>query len=59
MARVELIMAKEEVAVSEEGKRAIVETSEGDLRKAITTLQSSARLKGEGEVSRTKYISLF
>ena len=52
MARIELIMEKEGVAVSDAGKRAIVETSEGDLRKAITSLQSSARLKGEGEVGQ-------
>ena len=32
---------------------ALVETSEGDLRKAITTLQSSARLKGGEAVTKT------
>ena len=50
--RIELIMKQEEVAVSQEGKAAIVLTSEGDLRKAITTLQSSARLKGDVEVGQ-------
>lgn len=50
--RLELIMEKEDVSVSEEGKEAIVETSEGDLRKAITSLQSCARLKGGQEVEK-------
>ena len=45
--RLELICQKEGVKVSEDGKAAIVETSEGDLRKAITSLQSTARLKAE------------
>lgn len=50
--RIELIMEKESVGVSEEGKKAIIQTSEGDLRKAITSLQSCARLKGEVEVGQ-------
>ena len=65
-------MEKENVVVNEEGKKAIILTSEGDLRharwfqnfclsddcpsyqicrKAITSLQSCARLKGDVEVS--------
>lgn len=50
--RIELIMEKEEVVVNEEGKKAIILTSEGDLRKAITSLQSCARLKGGEEVGQ-------
>lgn len=50
MERIELIMEKENVVVNEEGKKAIILTSEGDLRKAITSLQSCARLKGDVEV---------
>merc|ERR1712241_1425510 len=48
--RIELIMEKENVLVNEDGKKAIILTSEGDLRKAITSLQSCARLKGGEEV---------
>lgn len=48
--RLELIMEKEGVLVSQEGKEAIIETSEGDLRKAITSLQSCARLKSGQEI---------
>lgn len=44
--RVEMICEKEGVKLSEDGKAAIIKTSEGDLRKAITSLQSAARLKG-------------
>merc|ERR1719204_2358807 len=44
--RVEMICQKEGVKLSEDGKAAIIKTSEGDLRKAITSLQSAARLKG-------------
>merc|ERR1719342_343523 len=50
--RIELIMEKENVLVNEDGKKAIILTSEGDLRKAITSLQSCARLKGSVEVGQ-------
>jgi len=50
--RLELISEKEEVKVSDDGMDAIIQTSEGDLRKAITSLQSCARLKSEEEVSK-------
>ena len=43
VARLEMIMEAEGVSVSPGGKEAIIETSEGDLRKAITSLQSCAR----------------
>ncbi len=38
-----MIVDVEKVKVADEGLAAIIETSEGDLRKAITTLQSCAR----------------
>merc|ERR1712179_104584 len=38
---------EEKVNISDEGLEALLETSEGDLRKAITTLQSSSRLSGD------------
>ena len=47
--RIQLICDKEEVKISESGLEAAISTSEGDLRKAITSLQSCARLKA-GEV---------
>ena len=48
--RLELISGEENVTVSKDGMEAIILTSEGDLRKAITSLQSCARLKGGDEV---------
>ncbi|XP_072034729.1 replication factor C subunit 4-like [Amphiura filiformis] len=45
--RVRLVMGKENVKCDDEAVQAIIKTSEGDLRKAITTLQSAHRLKGE------------
>jgi len=50
--RLDLICDQEKVKVSEEGMEAIVLTSEGDLRKAITSLQSCARLKGDVEIAK-------
>ena len=41
--RLELIVAAEAVTISPAGLDAIIMTSEGDLRRAITTLQSCAR----------------
>ena len=54
MAREILIkrLDQEKVKVSEEGMEAIVLTSEGDLRKAITSLQSCARLRGDVEIAK-------
>jgi len=52
MKRLELICEEEKVKVDEDGMEAIILTSEGDLRKAITSLQSCARLKGEGEIAK-------
>lgn len=45
--RLKMIAEKEDVHVSSEAFQAILDTSEGDLRKAITTLQSAAKLHGE------------
>ena len=47
--RIELIAEAEKVKISPEAKEALLETSEGDLRKAITSLQSCARLKTGGD----------
>ncbi len=44
--RLRMISDAEGVRVSDEGMEALLETSEGDLRKAITTLQSCTRLRG-------------
>jgi len=50
--RITMISEKESVSVEPEGMEAIVHTSEGDLRKAITTLQSCAKLKGDEKVTK-------
>jgi len=50
--RLELISDQENVKVSGDAMDAIVQTSEGDLRKAITSLQSCARLKGGEEIAQ-------
>ena len=36
----------------------MLETSEGDMRKAITTLQSAARLKGKDGVTKADVIEV-
>jgi len=51
--RLRMIVQEESVNISEEGLEAIIFTSEGDLRKAITTLQSCSRLKGTAEITKT------
>jgi len=50
--RLEMIIKAENVIISEEGIEAVIKTSEGDLRKAITTLQSSHRLRGGSEIGK-------
>merc|ERR1712242_465687 len=50
--RIEMICEKESVKITESGVEAVITTSEGDLRRAITTLQSCARLKLEAEVEQ-------
>jgi len=50
--RIEMICEKESVKISDASVEAVITTSEGDLRKAITTLQSCARLKVDGEVEK-------
>lgn len=47
--RLQLIKKEEGVNCEEETLSKLVETSGGDMRKAITTLQSCARLKDQGE----------
>ena len=37
---------------------AVLETSEGDMRKAITTLQSAARLKGKDGVTKADVVEV-
>jgi len=43
--RLKFISEQEAVKVSDDALEALIETSEGDLRRAITTLQSASRLK--------------
>ncbi|XP_070538431.1 replication factor C subunit 4-like [Ptychodera flava] len=49
--RLKSIAEKENVICSDEAIKALVTTSEGDLRKAITYLQSAHRLKSEEGIS--------
>ena len=49
--RIQMICEKENVKISESGLEATISTSEGDLRKAITSLQSCARLKSDEEIT--------
>ena len=37
---------------------ALLETSEGDMRKAITTLQSAARLKGKDGITKDDVVEV-
>ncbi|XP_061170521.1 replication factor C subunit 4-like [Saccostrea echinata] len=46
------ICDKENIACDKEAIQALMDTSEGDMRKAITYLQSAARLKGDEEVTQ-------
>jgi len=50
--RLNMIVEAEKVNITDDGLHAIKLTSEGDLRKAITTLQSCNRLKADSEVTR-------
>ena len=47
--RIEMIAAEEKISVAMDAKDALLKTSEGDMRKAITTLQSCAKLKEGAE----------
>jgi len=49
--RIKMICDKESVKITETGLEAVITTSEGDLRKAITSLQSCARLKSGEEIN--------
>ena len=53
-----MIAEKENVKVSSEAFQAILDTSEGDLRRAITTLQSAAKLRNGIESERGTYLNV-
>lgn len=46
--RLQLICSEEKVSCNKDAMNCLVETSGGDLRRAITCLQSCSRLKGSG-----------
>merc|ERR1712029_1111602 len=50
--RLKFISEQESVQVSPDALDALIETSEGDLRRAITTLQSAAKLRNGIESER-------
>lgn len=50
--RLKNICEKEEVAYEEESLTTLMEVSDGDLRRAITLLQSVSRLKGEEKITK-------
>ncbi|XP_043107917.1 replication factor C subunit 4 [Puntigrus tetrazona] len=52
------ICAKEKLKYSKEGIEALVRVSEGDLRKAITYLQSASRLTTEQEITEQVIIEI-
>lgn len=50
--RLRLIAAKEQVEIADSAVEAIIDVSEGDLRRAITLLQSLSRLKSCGSLDK-------
>jgi replication factor C subunit 2/4 len=56
--RLKEICIGESVECDDEAIEALLATSEGDMRKAITTLQSAARLKGEERVTRADIVEV-
>jgi replication factor C subunit 2/4 len=52
------ICAKEGVQCTEKGISTLVNTSGGDMRMAITTLQSAARFKGKSEISQEDILEI-
>jgi len=56
--RLNLICKEENLAVSAEGLEPVVDISKGDLRKAITTLQSLSSLSDKEEITKTDVIEL-
>ncbi|CDQ79951.1 unnamed protein product [Oncorhynchus mykiss] len=52
------ICYKENLKYSKEGIAALVKVSEGDLRKAITFLQSAARLNTDNEITESAVIEI-
>ena len=57
--RLRMIAEKENVQVSDEAFQSVIDTSEGDLRRAITTLQSAAKLRAESGSDKSKKILVF
>eukprot|EP00095_Tigriopus_kingsejongensis_P005387 snap_masked-scaffold770_size100439-processed-gene-0.0 protein:Tk05387 transcript:snap_masked-scaffold770_size100439-processed-gene-0.0-mRNA-1 annotation:"replication factor c subunit 4" len=55
--RIQMIAGAESLQLSDDAMRALERTSEGDLRKAITTLQSCASLKG-GDIQQADVYEL-
>lgn len=53
--RLQLICKEEEVLVTEDVLNALVKESGGDMRRAITALQSCANLKGKGKFFMLNY----
>ena len=51
--RLRWICKEEDVRISDEGISALISVSDGDLRRAITTLQSAARLQAGEELTNT------
>ncbi|KAL5004442.1 hypothetical protein ScPMuIL_017898 [Solemya velum] len=51
--RLKMICEKENIQCSEEAMTALIDTSGGDMRKAITYLQSASRLKVDEEITKT------
>lgn len=56
--RLKEICTAEDMQCSDEAVDALLETSEGDMRKAITTLQSSARLRGKDGVTKADIVEV-
>ncbi|XP_014788076.1 replication factor C subunit 4 [Octopus bimaculoides] len=50
--RLQDICSKEQVVCKEDALQALIQVSEGDLRRAITLLQSVSRLKGEEQITK-------
>ncbi|XP_065841303.1 replication factor C subunit 4-like [Oscarella lobularis] len=57
-ARLNFICEKERVRADDNSIRALIETSGGDLRKAITNLQSCHRLKGDSGITENDVVEV-
>lgn len=56
--RLKEICSTEEIQCSDEAIEALLETSEGDMRKAITTLQSAARLQCKEGITKADIVEV-